>query len=44
MRMEIDALLVVSKLGYSHAKQILTYIRIANKDGVKYRYILNSQI
>lgn len=44
----------VSKLGYIHAKQILTYMRIANiklgiliyftKEGVKYRRVLNSRI
>ncbi|MEK9154755.1 MAG: GxxExxY protein [Patescibacteria group bacterium] len=44
---------VVSKLGYAHVKQILTYLKAANlklgiliyftKEGIKYRRILNSQ-
>ncbi|OGM95194.1 hypothetical protein A2524_03925 [Candidatus Wolfebacteria bacterium RIFOXYD12_FULL_48_21] len=45
---------VVPKLSYDHAKQVLTYLRIAKlklgilvyftKEGIKYRRILNSQV
>jgi GxxExxY protein len=45
---------VVSRLGYTHARQVLGYLRSANiklgillyftKDGVKYRRVLNSRI
>ncbi len=45
---------VVPKLSYDHAKQVLTYLRIANlklgilvyftKEGIKYRRILNSAV
>ena len=45
---------VVSKLGYTHARQVLTYLKSAGiklgillyftKDGVKYRRILNSEV
>ncbi len=45
---------VVPKLGYTHSKQILTYLRISGiklgillyftKEGVKYRRILNSKV
>lgn len=45
---------VVPKLGYTHTKQLLTYLKIANiklgiliyftKEGIKYRRVLNSQI
>ncbi len=45
---------VVSKLGYTNAKQVLTYLNSANiklgilvyftKDGIKYRRIINSSI
>lgn len=45
---------VVSKLGYTHARQVLTYLKSAGiklgillyftKDGVKYRRVLNSEV
>src|SRR3989344_5640425 len=45
---------VISKLGYTHARQLLTYLRSAGiklgillyftKDGVKYRRVLNSAV